>query len=65
MPFLTYDHEYWVMTKKVRSQMQASEVRFLKKIKGITIFDKFRNTAIRESLNIESLITSSDRKILA
>ena len=29
-------------------------MRFLRKIKGITIFDKVCNTAIRESLNIES-----------
>ena len=28
------------MTKKVQSQMQASEIRFLRKIKQVTMFDK-------------------------
>ena len=49
-----YGHESWVMTERVRSQMQASEMRFWQKIKGL--FDKLRNTAIRESLNIVSLL---------
>ena len=46
---LTYGHESWVMTEKVRSQIQASEIRLLQKIKDGTMFDKHRNTAIRES----------------
>ena len=37
-------------------QMQASETRFLRKIKGVTMFDKHCNTTIRESLDIESLL---------
>ena len=36
--------------------MQASEMRFLRKIKGVTMFDKHRNTEIRKSLDIESLL---------
>ena len=36
--------------------MQAPEIRFLQKIKGVTMFHKLRNTAIRESFNFESLI---------
>ena len=45
-----------LMTEKLRSQMLASEMRFLRKIKGVTMFDTLRNTAIQESLNIESLV---------
>ena len=30
---LTYGHESWFMTESVRSQMQATEMRFLRKIK--------------------------------
>ena len=44
--------------------MQLSEMRFSQKIKGITMFDKFRNTAIRESLNIESLLVWIERSQL-
>ena len=33
VPFLLiYGHESWVMTERVRSQVQASEMRFLKKL---------------------------------
>ena len=38
--------------------MQASEMRFLRKIKGVTMFDKLRNTAIRKSLNKQRVATS-------
>ena len=41
--------------------MQASEMRFLRKIKGVAMFDKYRNTAIRESLDIESLLFRIER----
>ena len=30
------------MTERVRSQVQASEMRFLRKIEGITLFHKVR-----------------------
>ena len=66
-----------VMTERVRSQMQAPEIRFLRKIEGVTMFDKsqcydrsvtmfdkHRNTAIQESLNIESLLLRIERSQL-
>ena len=56
VPILTYGRESWVLAKRVQSQMQTTEKRFLRKIKGVPMFDKVRNTAIRESLSIESLL---------
>ena len=44
------------MTERAQSQTQTSEMRFFQNIKGVTMFDKHRNTAIRESLNIELLL---------
>ena len=41
------------MTERVRSQWQASEMRFLRKIEGVTLFNKVRSYEIRKSLNIE------------
>ena len=38
VPILTYGHESWVMTKRVRLHLQASEMRFLQKIEGVTLF---------------------------
>ena len=49
------------MTERVRSQMQASEIRFLRQITGDTMFEKLGTTAIRESLNIESLLYRIER----
>ena len=46
VPILTYGRGFWVMTERVRSQIQASEVRVLRIIKGGTMFDKLRNTLI-------------------
>ena len=39
VPILTYGHESWIMTEKVRSQVQASEIRFLRRIEGVTLFN--------------------------
>ena len=48
-----YGHESLVITKRVRSQVQAPEIRFLRRIKGVTLFNKMRSSKIRTSLNIE------------
>ena len=45
VPILTYGHEFWVMTERMRSQVQASEMRFLRKIQGVTLFNKVRSSA--------------------
>ena len=44
------------MTERIRSQVQASEMRFLQKIEGVTLFNKVRSSKIRKSLNIETLL---------
>ena len=44
------------MTERVRPQGQASEIRFLQKLKGITLFNKVRISEIRKFLNIEPLL---------
>ena len=44
--------------------MQACEMTFLRKIKGVTMFDKYRNSAICEYLNIESLLLRIERSQL-
>ena len=61
VPNLTYGHESLVMTERERSQMQASEMRFLQKIEGVTLFNKVRSSEIRKFLNIELLLLRIDR----
>ena len=51
----------WVMTERVRSQVQASEMRFFRKIEGVTLFNKVRSSEIRKSLNIEPLLLRIER----
>ena len=63
-PVLTYGHESWVMTERSRSQVQASEMRFLRRIEGVTLFDKVRSSEIRKSRNIEPLLLRIERSQL-
>ena len=46
VPILTYGQEFWVMTERVRSQVQASEMRFLRRIEVITLFNKVRGSDV-------------------
>ena len=56
VPILTYSHESLVMTERVRSQVQASEMRFSRRIEGVTLFNKVHSSKIRKCLNIEPLL---------
>ena len=64
VPLLTYGHESWVLTERMRSQVPASESRFLKKIEGVTLFNKLRSSEIRKSLNIKPLLLQIERSQL-
>ena len=64
VPIFTYGHESWVMTERMRSQGQASEMRFLRRIEGVTLFNKVRSSEIRKSLNIEPLLLQIERSQL-
>ena len=61
---LTYGHEFCVMTERVRSQVQASEIRFLRRMEGVTLFKEVRGSEIRKSLNIEPLLLRLERSQL-
>ena len=61
VPILTYGNESWVMTKRVRSQVQASEMRFLRRIEGVTLFNKVCSSEIRKSLNIEPFLLGIEK----
>ena len=64
VPILTYGHESWVMTERMQSQVQASEMRFLRGIEGVTLFNKVRSSEIRKSLDIEPLLLRIERSQL-
>ena len=52
------------MTKRVRLQVQASETRFLRRIRGVTLFNKVRSSEIGKSLTIEQLFLQIERSQL-
>ena len=64
VPILTYGYECWVMNEKVRSQVQAVEMGFLRRSSGLTLLDKVKSADIRESLNIEALLLRLERSRL-
>ncbi|CAF3293547.1 unnamed protein product [Rotaria sp. Silwood2] len=63
-PTLIYGHEHWVLTEKLRSRIQAAEMRFLRRTSGLTLRNKIRSTDIRESLQIEPLLQYIERSQL-
>ena len=56
-----HGHEYRTMTEKVRSQVQASEMRFLQRIEEVTLFNMVSSSEIKKSLNIVPLLLRVDR----
>jgi hypothetical protein len=52
-PTLTYGHELWVMTERMRSRIQAAEMRFLRRVAGLTLLDRVRSSEIRQGFNME------------
>ena len=61
---LTYGHECWILNEKVRCRVQAAEMGFLRRISGLTLLDKVKNTDTRESLNMELLLLRLERSQL-
>ncbi len=63
-PTLTYGHENWVLTERIRSRIQAAEMRVLRRIYGVTRLDRVRNTVIRGNLKVEALLLRIERSQL-
>ena len=63
-PLLTYGCECWVLTTRLKSRIQAAEMRVLRQIKGVTRRDRLRNDDIREELNVESVLVFIERSQL-
>ncbi|KAK3545823.1 hypothetical protein QTP70_015266, partial [Hemibagrus guttatus] len=56
VPTLTYGHELWVMTERVRSQIQVAEMSFLRRVARRSLRDRVRSSVTREELGIEPLL---------
>ena len=56
VPILTYGHECWVMTERVRSRVQVAEMGFFQKVRSLSLLYKVKNTDICQSLSIKLLL---------
>ncbi|KAK3521039.1 hypothetical protein QTP86_018753 [Hemibagrus guttatus] len=61
VPTLTYGHELWVMTERVRSRIQAAEMSFLRRVAGRSLRDRVRSSVTREELVVEPLLLHIER----
>ncbi|KAK3559606.1 hypothetical protein QTP86_013548 [Hemibagrus guttatus] len=61
VPTLTYGHELWVMTERVRSWIQAAEMSFLRRVVGRSLRDRVRSSVTREELGVEPLLLHIER----
>ncbi|KAK3517255.1 hypothetical protein QTP70_001470 [Hemibagrus guttatus] len=61
VPTLTYGHELWVMTERVRSRIQAAEMSFLCRVAGRSFRDRVRSSVTREELGVEPLLLHIER----
>ncbi|KAK3536646.1 hypothetical protein QTP86_015449 [Hemibagrus guttatus] len=61
VPTLTYGHELWVKTKRVRSRIQAAEMSFLHRVAGRSLRDRVRSSATQEEIRVEPLLLHIER----
>ena len=64
VPTLTYGHELWVVTERMRSRIQVVEMSFLRGVSGLSLRDRVRSSAIREGLGVEPLLLRVERSQL-
>ena len=64
LPTLTYSHELWVMTERIRSRIQAAEISFLHRVGGRSLRDRVRSSVTREELGVEPLLLHIKRSQL-
>ena len=49
------------MSERVRFRVQAAEISFLRKVRGLSLLDKVKSTDICQSFNIELLLLCIER----
>ena len=55
IPAVTYGSETWTITNKNMSRITAAEMRFLRKVQGVTLLDRNRSEDIRNNLSQKPL----------
>lgn len=52
IPNLTYGHELWVVTERLRSQIQVAAMSFLQMVAVLSLRDKVRSEDIRRKKGV-------------
>ena len=63
-PILTYGYESWVLTKGIRSRIQAAEPKYLRRTKWITRRDGVRNEVAGQKLKVEPILKKIHKRQL-
>lgn len=64
-PILTYGCESWVMSRRIKARVAASEMKFLRRVKGVSLRDRIRSKQIREELEIEDIMEFIEKRQLS
>ena len=62
VPTLLYGCETWTIQKLHVSRLQVAEMRYLRRVEGVTKLDKVRNEDIRQRLNQEAVVEVARKK---
>ena len=63
VPTLTYGHEFWVLTERMRLRTQTTEMSFLHRVAGLSLGNKMRSSVIWERLRVEFLLLSHQEPV--
>ena len=61
-PTLLYGSETWTLQNRHMKKLQATEMRYLRKVEGVTRMDRMRSDDIRERLRQEDVLDTVLRK---
>lgn len=63
-PILLYGSESWVLTTSMKSSIQATEMKYLRRVMGITRMDRVRNQDIQDELKVDSVLKEIEKNQL-
>ena len=55
-PTLSYGCKTWTILKRYESRLLATEMRYLRRVEGVTKLDRVRNEDIRQRLKQEAVV---------
>lgn len=62
-PTLSFDYESWIITYGEKSKIQAAEIKYLRRVKGVTKIDQLRCADVRQELEIGQFKNSTIKTI--